>query len=320
MRPGRRPFDRRLAGAPGAHGGKIPGLSKEALLPRRRRLRCPGLCGCPEDKGILYAMRIKAEGGPYESIERLVTGTVGRPAAKPKVFYTASLAGRDPGSGPGGWSPRWNGVRTGSSPAGLHRHRPARQDGKGGEVLQPARRAWEPWQEGRVRPGVGPLLLPSLCLQAGEAGPFRAGIQTGKPPAASRPPGRDVPAVSQRHAAQADRDRGEDRESCPQGGLADGGGDRDRGDLRRGPGPHQVPGPSTRLGRRKTKRSAYGTSRWRSRLSRYGAGGRFHTVSGESVARRGGSRFGAGFDLSVGRVGSWHGKAQTGNTRSSSAV
>ena len=40
-----------------------------------------------EDNNILYAMRIKANSRLYEEVEHLMTRPVGRPSAKPKVFY-----------------------------------------------------------------------------------------------------------------------------------------------------------------------------------------------------------------------------------------
>ena len=40
-----------------------------------------------EDNNILYAMRIKANSRLYEMVEHLMTRPVGRPSAKPKVFF-----------------------------------------------------------------------------------------------------------------------------------------------------------------------------------------------------------------------------------------
>jgi hypothetical protein len=40
-----------------------------------------------EEKGILYAIRLKANAKLYEHIEHLLTRPVGRPPKKPKVFY-----------------------------------------------------------------------------------------------------------------------------------------------------------------------------------------------------------------------------------------
>jgi len=40
-----------------------------------------------ENEGILYAMRIKANSRLYEMVEHLMTRPVGRPSARPKVFY-----------------------------------------------------------------------------------------------------------------------------------------------------------------------------------------------------------------------------------------
>jgi hypothetical protein len=40
-----------------------------------------------EDNNILYAMRIKANNRLYEHVDHLMTRPVGRPSAKPKVFY-----------------------------------------------------------------------------------------------------------------------------------------------------------------------------------------------------------------------------------------
>jgi len=40
-----------------------------------------------EDNGVLYAMRIKANSRLYDHVEHLMTRPVGRPSAKPKVFY-----------------------------------------------------------------------------------------------------------------------------------------------------------------------------------------------------------------------------------------
>ncbi|MBN2026451.1 MAG: IS1380 family transposase [Actinobacteria bacterium] len=40
-----------------------------------------------ESEGILYAMRIKANSRLYEMVDHLMTRPVGRPSAKPKVFY-----------------------------------------------------------------------------------------------------------------------------------------------------------------------------------------------------------------------------------------
>lgn len=40
-----------------------------------------------EDKGILYAIRIKANNRLYDHVEHLMTRPVGRPSAKPKAFY-----------------------------------------------------------------------------------------------------------------------------------------------------------------------------------------------------------------------------------------
>ncbi len=40
-----------------------------------------------ESEGILYAMRIKANSRLYEHVDHLMTRPVGRPSAKPKVFY-----------------------------------------------------------------------------------------------------------------------------------------------------------------------------------------------------------------------------------------
>jgi len=39
------------------------------------------------EEGILYAMRIKANSRLYDHVEHLMTRPVGRPSAKPKVFY-----------------------------------------------------------------------------------------------------------------------------------------------------------------------------------------------------------------------------------------
>ena len=40
-----------------------------------------------EDNNILYAMRIKANSRLYEHVDHLMTRPVGRPSAKPEVFY-----------------------------------------------------------------------------------------------------------------------------------------------------------------------------------------------------------------------------------------
>ncbi|MDY6796446.1 MAG: IS1380 family transposase [Actinomycetota bacterium] len=40
-----------------------------------------------ENEGILYAMRVKANNRLYEHVDHLMTRPVGRPSAKPKVFY-----------------------------------------------------------------------------------------------------------------------------------------------------------------------------------------------------------------------------------------
>ncbi len=47
----------------------------------------PDLYEYLEDEGILYAMRIKANSRLYDHIEHLMTRPVGRPYARPKVFY-----------------------------------------------------------------------------------------------------------------------------------------------------------------------------------------------------------------------------------------
>ena len=40
-----------------------------------------------EDKRVLYAIRIKANGRLYDHIDHLLTRPVGRPSSKPKVLY-----------------------------------------------------------------------------------------------------------------------------------------------------------------------------------------------------------------------------------------
>jgi Transposase DDE domain group 1 len=47
----------------------------------------PDVYGYLEEKGVLYAMRIKANSRLYEHVEHLMTRPVGRPSAKPKVIF-----------------------------------------------------------------------------------------------------------------------------------------------------------------------------------------------------------------------------------------
>jgi hypothetical protein len=62
-------------------------MGKKLYLQADAAFASPDVYAYLEDNNILYAMRIKANNRLYDHIEHLMTRPVGRPSAKPKVFY-----------------------------------------------------------------------------------------------------------------------------------------------------------------------------------------------------------------------------------------
>jgi hypothetical protein len=67
--------------------GRYEGTNKKLYFRADAAFASPEVYDYLEDKGILYAIRIKANNNLYREIEHLLTRPVGRPPRKPRVFY-----------------------------------------------------------------------------------------------------------------------------------------------------------------------------------------------------------------------------------------
>ena len=65
-------------------------MDKKLYLRGDAAFASPGVYEYLEDKGILYAIRLKANNNLYHEIEHLMTRPVGRPSRKPKVYFQPS--------------------------------------------------------------------------------------------------------------------------------------------------------------------------------------------------------------------------------------
>jgi len=68
---------------------KYKAMDKKLYLRGDAAFASPDMYEYLEDKGILYAIRLKANNNLYGKIDHLMTRPVGRPSAKPKVFFHA---------------------------------------------------------------------------------------------------------------------------------------------------------------------------------------------------------------------------------------
>jgi hypothetical protein len=83
----------RCGGAPHVFRLYRHGLDRYRAAGKKLYLRADAAFASPdvyeylEESRVLYAMRIKANSQLYEHVDHLMTRPVGRPSAKPKVFY-----------------------------------------------------------------------------------------------------------------------------------------------------------------------------------------------------------------------------------------
>ncbi len=82
-----RPLRRRLAGPAGANSKKVQDTDKKLYYRGDAAFASPDIYEYLEEKGILYAIRLKDNRGLDKYIGHLLTRPVGRPPAKPQVFY-----------------------------------------------------------------------------------------------------------------------------------------------------------------------------------------------------------------------------------------
>src|SRR5450756_2861347 len=62
-------------------------MDKKLYLRGDAAFASPDMYEYLEDKGILYAIRLKANNNLHREIDHLMTRPVGRPSAKPKTFF-----------------------------------------------------------------------------------------------------------------------------------------------------------------------------------------------------------------------------------------
>jgi len=66
---------------------RYEGTNEKPCLKENAAFACPGAYEYPEDEGIPYATRIKADGDPCRKTGRRMTRPAGRPPERPRVFF-----------------------------------------------------------------------------------------------------------------------------------------------------------------------------------------------------------------------------------------